>query len=146
MRRMGLGRFAECVALVTVLSIGVSWAQGKAAAEKKPASAKQFAAVLVTYENDTPYDQTINGAKEWAKGLKKVPGLISKTWLNDGKTAGGFYTFTDRASAEAFINGDMFQSAVPKDPANRNVQIKYFAVNAELCSVTNCPMKPMGGK
>jgi len=81
-------------------------------------------AVLVTYENDTPADQAKRHPDNigFAKELTKVPGLVMKTWINDRATYGGFYVFTGKAAAESFINGEMFQSAVPKDPSNRNVQ------------------------
>ncbi len=81
-------------------------------------------AVLVTYENDTPADQAKRHPDNigFAKELTKVPGLVMKTWINDRATYGGFYVFTVKAAAESFINGEMFQSAVPKDPSNRNVQ------------------------
>ena len=105
-------------------------------------------AVLVTYENDAPADQVKNnpGVVAFAKGLKKVPGLISKTWINDGKTFGGFYGFTDKASAEAYINGDMFQNAVVKNPSNRNLQIKHFAVFSDLTVMSGGTSKTLSGQ
>jgi hypothetical protein len=105
-------------------------------------------AVLVTYENDASADQVKSNpdAVGFAKALKKVPGLISKTWINDGKTFGGFYVFTDKASAEAYINGDMFQNAVVKDPSNRNVQIRYLAVFSELTAISGGSSKTLSGK
>lgn len=105
-------------------------------------------AVLVTYENDTPADQLRNHPDnfEYAKALKKVPGLISKTWINDGKTLGGFHVFTDKASAEAFINGEMFQGAVVKDTSNRNVQVKHFAVFSELTAMSGGSTKTLSGE
>lgn len=105
-------------------------------------------AVLATYENDTPANQAKIHPDNigYAKGLKEVQGLVAKTWINDGKTFGGFYIFTDKASADAYINGEMFQGAVPKDPANRNVQIKHFDVFTELSGITGSPSKPLGGK
>jgi hypothetical protein len=85
-------------------------------------------AVLVTYENDTPADQVKHHPDnvEYAKALKRVPGLISKTWINDGKIFGGFHVFRDKAAADAYLNGEMFQSDVVKDPSSRNVQIRHF--------------------
>ncbi len=105
-------------------------------------------AVLVTYENDTPADQAKRhpGNIGFAKELTKVPGLVMKTWINDRATYGGFYVFTDKAAAASFINGEMFQSAVLKDPSNRNVQIKYFDVFPELSAMTGTSSKPLSGK
>lgn len=104
-------------------------------------------AVLITYENDVPPADAKNHPDnmEYAKGLKKVPGLIMKTWINEGKTFGGFHIFTDKAAAEAYVNGEMFQSAVPRDPSNRNVIIKHFDVFSELSLVTGSPLKPLAG-
>ena len=103
-------------------------------------------AVLVTYENDTPVDEVRNHPDniEWAKALRQVPGLVSKTWINDGKTFGGFYAFTHKASADAFIAGDMFQKGVVEDPSCRNVKIKHYAVLSELTAITGST-KAMAG-
>ena len=105
-------------------------------------------AVLVTYENDTPADQLKNHPDNvaYAKHLKKVPGLISKTWINDGKTLGGFHVFTDKESADAYINGEMFQSAVVKNPSNRNVQTRHFAVFSNLTAMNGGSSKTLRGK
>lgn len=133
------------IALVILVGLSVSTvslAQGKAVA--KPV----LHAVLVTYENDRPANQlrTHPDNIAFAKGLKKVRGLISKTWINDEKTFGGFYVFAGKASADAFINGEMFQGGVVKDPSNRNVQVRHFDVFSELTLMTGGSSKPLSGK
>ena len=130
------------VAFLSITAVGINWAQAKAGGKN------DMHAVLVTYENDTPADQLRNHLDNfgYAKALKKVPGLISKTWINDGKTLGGFHVFTDKASADAFVNGEMFQSAVVKEPSNRNVQIKHFSVFSELTVASGGPTKSLSGK
>jgi hypothetical protein len=104
-------------------------------------------AVLVTYDNDTPVDQAKNHPDniEFANALKTIPGLISKTWINDGKTFGGFYVFSDKASAEAFIQADLFQNGVVKDPSCRNVKIKHYGVLSELTAITGGSTKTLQG-
>jgi hypothetical protein len=91
-------------------------------------------AVLVTYENDTPVEEAKQHPDNFgfAEELKSVDGFMMKTWLNDGATFGGFYIFADKHKADAFINSELFQSAVPGDSSNRNVQIKGFEVFDEL--------------
>ncbi len=130
------------VAVLSIAAVGTSWAQVKSG------GTNAMHAVLVTYENDTPAEQLKNHPDnvEYTKFLKKVPGLISKTWINDGKTLGGFHVFTNKASADAFINGEMFQGAVVKNPSNRNVQIKHFAVFSELTVMSGGPSKTLSGQ
>ena len=105
-------------------------------------------AVLVTYENGVPADKAKSDPDNigYANGLKNVQGLVMKTWINDGTASGGFHIFTDTASAEAYINGEMFKGAVANNPANRNVQIKHFEVFSELSGTTGSPSKPLGAK
>ena len=136
-------RFLPILVIVAgFTTVGISWAQGGSG------GAGNLHAVLVTYENDTPADQLKNHPDNvaFAKGLKKVPGLISKTWINDGQTFGGFYVFTHKASAEAFINGEMFQGGVVKDPSNRNVRIRHFSVFSDLTAMSGGPTKTLSGK
>ena len=130
------------VALLSIAAVGTAWAQAKSAAK----SATH--AVLVTYENDAFVDQLKEHPDNiaFAKALKKVPGLISKTWINDGKTFGGFYVFTDKTSAEAYINGDLFQNGVVKDSSNRNLQIKHFAVFSKLTAMSGGSSKTLSGQ
>lgn len=130
------------VAFLTVTTVGISLAQAKSGGKN------DMHAVLVTYENDNSADQVKSNPDVvgFAKALKKVPGLISKTWINDGKTFGGFYVFTDKASAEAYINGDLFQGGVVKDPSNRNLQIKHFAVFSELTAMSGGSSKTLSGQ
>lgn len=130
---------------VAFLSIAVA---GPSRAEFKNTDKTAAHAVLVTYENDTPADQLKEHPDNiaFAKALKKVTGLISKTWINDGKTFGGFYVFTDKAAADAYINGDLFQGGVVKDPTNRNLQIKHFAVFSKLTAMSGVPSKTLSGQ
>lgn len=135
-----------------VLSIFVSFisvvAAGIPLAQAKSGNTHDMQAVLVTYENDASAVQVKSSpdAVGFSKALKKVPGLISKTWINDGKTFGGFYVFTDKTSAEAYIQDDMFQNAVVKDPSNRNVQIRYWAIFSELTAISGGSSKTLSGK
>ena len=130
------------VAFLSVVAVGIPLAQAKSG------NTNDMQAVLVTYENDASAVQVKSNpdVAGFAKALKKVPGLISKTWINDGKTFGGFYVFTDKVSAAAFINGDMFQNAVVKDPSNRNVQIRYLAVFSELTVASGGSSKLLSGQ
>lgn len=145
------GRWMSGVAAVAVFALpAVSWAQAKAVekVEKKAApAAKAMEGVMVTYETDKTAEELAGPYTDFAKFLKKgMPGLVMKAWINDGKTFGGFYIFADKASAEAYINSDLIQNTLVKNPANRNVQIKYYEVNSNLCAITGCPHKTLSGK
>ena len=98
-------------------------------------------AILVTYENDVSAEEAENHPdnKGFAEQLKKVPGFMMKTWIHDQQTYGGFYVFSDKTSADEFISSEMFQEAVPNDPANSNIQIQGFEVFDELSTITGTP-------
>lgn len=98
-------------------------------------------AVLITYENDTPAEEARQHPDNFGfvEELKNVDGFIMKIWLNDGTTFGGFYIFADKDRADAFIDSELFQNAVPGDSANRNVQIKGFDVFDELSHKSGVP-------
>lgn len=52
------------------------------------------------------------GCESGAEPFAAIPGLISKVWLADreSNTYGGVYTFTDRASMEAYLGSELFKS------------------------------------
>jgi len=57
-------------------------------------------------------------AERIAPGFAGLPGLIAKVWLGDAgeETYGGVYLWTDRASAEAYAEGELL-AAASRNPA-----------------------------
>jgi hypothetical protein len=86
---------------------------------------------------EEPYEKTLARAHE----LVGHPGLIWKIWLRDeaNSRAGGAYLFEDRASAEAWAEGEMSYSA-ERFPWIHNLQYTYGEVREELSEITLAPL------
>ena len=68
------------------------------------------------FPEDTDWDATRKLLQERAGMYVNMPGLISKAFLFDRETReyGGNYVWEDRASLDAFLNSEMFASAVAR--------------------------------
>jgi quinol monooxygenase YgiN len=58
--------------------------------------------------------------------IAAVPGVLGKLFLADPDSSrcAGIYTFTDRDAAEAYLRGELFQTAVAANPAIANMRIR----------------------
>lgn len=92
-------------------------------------------ALLITFTSSASEQELKNMASEFAEVVRDVPGLLSKAWLADGSTSGGFYLFTDRAAAEAYANGPLVEN-LRAYPAFSDFSIRDFAVDPELSART----------
>jgi len=63
--------------------------------------------VLITFVTAVPADQLSEPFHAFADGLRGVDGFVSKAWLHDGSTVGGFYVFRDEQSADAYLDSPM---------------------------------------
>ena len=92
-------------------------------------------AVLVTFESAASLDELAAPFAAYAEAVRETPGLSSKIWLNDGTTVGGFHLFADRASAERYLEGELF-AGVKTHPAFQQFRVEHFTVLDELTAVT----------
>lgn len=95
-------------------------------------------AVFVTYRSTADSDEPGDGNRQYAEALRDgaAPGFVSKTWLSDGPTFGGFHLFQDRDAADRYLEG-MFAEAVGSNPDCRDVRIERYEVNEALSMITN---------
>jgi quinol monooxygenase YgiN len=101
-------------------------------------------AVLITFRSSAPVEQLEQPFKKYAEGLRAVPGFISKTWISDGDSLlGGFYVFTNRADADAFLGSEMV-AGVTSNPAFKDFQITHYDVLDELSVSTGTPTRQLG--
>lgn len=58
--------------------------------------------------------------------IAQAPGMLGKLFLTDASTnrRGAVYTFTDREAAEAYLQGELFQTAIAGNPAIANVRTR----------------------
>lgn len=74
-----------------------------------------------------------------AHSIAQEPGLLWKIWTEDaqGQQAGGIYLFTDRASAQAYLD---MHSARLKSFGIPQVNAKLFDVNDSLSLIDRAPL------
>jgi Putative mono-oxygenase ydhR len=93
-------------------------------------------ALLISFTSAAPLDQLADPFTEYAHALRDVPGLISKTWIFDGTTVGGFYTFTTAADIDAYLAGALWTS-VATNPAFSGFRFERFGIVDELTALTS---------
>lgn len=64
-----------------------------------------------------------------------MSGLISKTWINDGDTVGGFYVYADRASADNYLESEIIKR-IKTAPIFSDFQVRHSDVLEEFSGVT----------
>jgi len=76
-------------------------------------------------------------AEQVAPAIAGMPGLIAKAWIADPaeNTYGGVYIWTDRAAAEAYVDGELLQ-ATRRSPALAGFRTSIFETLAAPTAVT----------
>jgi hypothetical protein len=92
-------------------------------------------AVLITFQSAAGLDDLRQPFLEGAEAIRAVPGLISKTWLQNGATLGGFYLFTDVDAAQAYLAGQII-TETESVPAFSEFQVEQFTVLEEFSAIT----------
>jgi hypothetical protein len=93
-------------------------------------------AVLITFHSDVSLDDLREPFLAGAPAIRDSLGLISKTWLHRDSTLGGFYLFTDRESALAYLDGPIITD-LKATPVFSEIAIQEFAVAEEFSALTN---------
>ncbi len=96
-------------------------------------------AVFVTFRSTIAGKDLVAPFTEYAEGLQRIPGLVMKTWIQDGETFGGFHVFASRADAEAYLGGPMV-AGLTANPAFSGWNIQHFDVLGELSQMTGTPL------
>ncbi len=94
--------------------------------------------VLITFTSSASLDDMKAPFTDYANALKGVSGLVSKTWIRDGFTLGGFHIFTSREAAESYLDSQMVAD-LTSNPAFSDFQIRHFDVLEELSAITGSP-------
>ena len=93
-------------------------------------------ALLISFTSGASLDQLAEPFAEYARALRDVPGLVSKTWIVDGTTVGGFYTFTTAADIDAYLAGALWAS-VATNPAFSGFRFERYGIVEELTALTS---------
>lgn len=95
-------------------------------------------ACLITYHSTVEPDALVDVFTGYAQAIAAVPGLVAKSWLRDGATLGGFYLFTDRAAAEAYLD-DALVADLAAHPGFAQFRLQHYDVLDELSRITGSP-------
>lgn len=81
-------------------------------------------------------DNLTEAAHELAESINQEPGFISKIWTENTETgeAGGVYHFTDRTSAQAYM--EMHSKRVEAMGA-KNIRGRIFDINETLTAINH---------
>jgi hypothetical protein len=99
-------------------------------------------AVLITFNSEVSLDDLHESFLEAAPVIRDVPGLISKTWIHQGATLGGFYLFTDSDAAQAYLDGEII-SETKAMPAFSDFNVQQFTVPEEFSAITGGVTEPV---
>ncbi len=91
-------------------------------------------ALHVTFTSTIDAADLRDGQIEFAEHLATVPGFVSKSWLRDGSTLGGFYLFRTREAAEAYLDGPLF-GLLRANAAFRDLTVRGYTVDTELAAL-----------
>lgn len=91
--------------------------------------------LLVTFETKIPLADLAEPFTDYANALNNVAGLLTKTWLNDGDTVGGFHLFADKQAAESYLQSELAQGLMATDGFDA-FESRGFEVLEELSAMT----------
>jgi len=106
--------------------------------EKSAEESNSRHAVLITFTSSASLDNLKAPFTDYANALKGVEGLMSKTWIREGSTLGGFHIFATRQNAENYLNSEMV-AGLTSNPAFSDFQRWHFDVLEELSAITGSP-------
>jgi hypothetical protein len=99
-------------------------------------------AVLITFTTEATLDELAGPFTDYAHSLCSMDGLVSKTWIHDGNTLGGFHVFASRAAADAYLGSDMAAELIA-NPALSDFVIDHYEIIDELSAITGSPQIPL---
>lgn len=91
--------------------------------------------LLITFRTSIPLEHLEEPFAEYAQALRQMPGLVSKAWLHDGDTVGGFHLFADQRTAESYLSSDL-ATGLRATEGFDDFEVRGFDVLDELSEVT----------
>ncbi len=95
-------------------------------------------AVLITFTSSAPLGALHAPFSDYAQALTTIPGLIMKTWINDGTTIGGFHIFETRDAADGYLGSDLI-ATVLDNPVFSEFAVRHFDTIDDFSAVNGSP-------
>jgi hypothetical protein len=96
-----------------------------------------FCALQINFELNVKPEDYLTACEHAVNAVADVPQLEWKLWISseDGKRAGGWYLFRDRAAAEAYANGPII-GRLRESGMARNMEVRVFSIVESLTERT----------
>ncbi|HEY6879990.1 MAG TPA: YdhR family protein [Polyangiales bacterium] len=93
--------------------------------------------VQINFDLACSKEEFVAIAESASPAIRKFAGLLFKLWLlaDDGASAGGFYLFRDRASADRYVNSPLVRE-LAGSPAIRQLDVRVTPVHLGLSAQT----------
>jgi hypothetical protein len=97
----------------------------------------QRTTIQINYRLTIPTEDYRALCADAAPAIAKVPGLEWKLFAlgDDGRSAAGIYLFTDRSSAEAYVQGPIIEG-LRSHPGITDVSIRMMELEEEASRIT----------
>jgi len=83
-------------------------------------------AVFLTFEFAGEYGDLTRTFAAFTEALPSERDLVSRTWMRDGSTIGGFYVFHTVEAAEEFLNSPHIR-ALASHPCISDLYVRHFS-------------------
>ncbi len=100
--------------------------------------------VLLTFTNSAPIDDIAEPLSDYCDAVRGIPGLISKTWIQDGDTLGGFHVFADRESADTYLASEMAAGLMSMEPFS-DFEVRQFGIFDDFSVRNGTPSQVLAG-
>jgi quinol monooxygenase YgiN len=92
-------------------------------------------ALMITFRTSIPADQLAAPFEAYAAELRKQPGLITKAWIRDGDTFGGFHIFESEETADAYVRSEL-AAGLRATEGFDDFDVRGFEVLEDLSAMT----------
>lgn len=99
-------------------------------------------ALLITFRSAIPVHDLAEPFEDYARALQDQPGLLNKTWVQDGDTLGGFHLFATRGDLDAYMQSDLAAGLMATDGFS-DFSSRTFEVLAGLSAMTGVSAEGM---
>lgn len=92
-------------------------------------------ALFVTFHSTARLEDLRDPFLEAASAICDTPGLLSKTWLQEGERLGGFYLFRDASAAQSYLDGPIVANLMTQ-PAFSDFEVRHLTALEDLSAIT----------
>lgn len=101
-------------------------------------------ALLITFRSTISLNDLEETFENYARELNKQPGLISKTWILDGDTFGGFHLFANQQQSEGYLASDL-AAGLMATQGFTDFAARSYSVLDDLTAMTGSQAANQGG-